>query len=127
MMLTTKIIEAAEHCARTLIRALNGDLEPHRLPDTGVNAAEYSYRQRAAHLLYMCAEVKRFVEEATPVGYIAAAESLTYSATSAVWREYMVKREKAMRWLGFVQGALWAQNQATIDELKRMNMPDGPH
>ncbi len=36
------------------------------------------------------------------------------------------RREKAMRWLGFVQGALWASGRATIEELKNMNRPDGP-
>jgi hypothetical protein len=33
------------------------------------------------------------------------------------------KREKAMRWLGFVQGALWWLGMMTIDELKNMNKP----
>jgi len=32
-------------------------------------------------------------------------------------------REKAMRWLGFIQGALWTKGLATIDELKDMNRP----
>jgi hypothetical protein len=36
------------------------------------------------------------------------------------------RREKAMRWLGFVQGALWAKGLATIDDLKSMNRPDEP-
>lgn len=33
--------------------------------------------------------------------------------------------EKAMRWLGFVQGVLWAHGLAEISELKDMNKPDG--
>lgn len=33
------------------------------------------------------------------------------------------KREKAMRWLGFLQGALWGQGLASIDEMKHWNMP----
>lgn len=35
------------------------------------------------------------------------------------------RREKAMRWLGFLQGALWAQKLMTIDQAKDMNRPEG--
>lgn len=34
------------------------------------------------------------------------------------------KTEKAMRWLGFVQGALWMTGLASVDELKDMNKPE---
>lgn len=33
------------------------------------------------------------------------------------------RREKAFRWLGFVQGALWCLDEYTIDELKLHNAP----
>lgn len=33
------------------------------------------------------------------------------------------RREKAMRWLGFVQGWLWASGYCTIDEMKEANKP----
>lgn len=36
------------------------------------------------------------------------------------------RREKAMRWLGFVQGALWVGGDADIETLKGMNRPDEP-
>lgn len=49
------------------------------------------------HLIYMCQEAAKFTN-----------------------------REKAMRWLGFIQGALWTNGAATIDELKDMNRPDEP-
>lgn len=51
----------------------------------------------AAHLLWMCEE------------------GPTYAAN---------RREKAMRWLGFVQGAMWILDLATIEQLKAMNRPD---
>lgn len=35
------------------------------------------------------------------------------------------KVEKAMRWLGFVQGVLWSTDFRTVDDLRRDNMPDG--
>lgn len=33
------------------------------------------------------------------------------------------RREKAMRWLGFAQGTVWALGWATIDEMKEHNRP----
>lgn len=53
---------------------------------------------RWAHLIFMCEE------------------GLTYAVE---------RREKAMRWLGFVQGALWALDAAPIEALKNMNRPEG--
>lgn len=35
------------------------------------------------------------------------------------------RREKVIRWLGFMQGVLWAEQAATLDELKSMNAPPG--
>ena len=35
------------------------------------------------------------------------------------------RREKAFRWLGFIQGALWSYRMYTIEELKNHNKPDG--
>lgn len=35
------------------------------------------------------------------------------------------KREKLMRWLGFMQGAWWTAGVYSVDELKAHNMPDG--
>lgn len=37
-------------------------------------------------------------------------------------REFTSDREtKAMRWLDFIQGVMWAHGVSTIDELKAMN------
>jgi hypothetical protein len=33
------------------------------------------------------------------------------------------RREKAMRWLGFVQGYLWTATYCTIEDLKKVNRP----
>lgn len=35
------------------------------------------------------------------------------------------KVEKANRWLGYAQGVIAAKGWATLEELKRANMPDG--
>lgn len=33
--------------------------------------------------------------------------------------------EKKFRWLGFIQGVLWAEGIVSLDQLKRANMPNG--
>ena len=43
------------------------------------------------------------------------AETLTWPAE---------RLEKKFRWLGFIQGVLWAEGVASVDTLKKMNMPD---
>lgn len=53
-----------------------------------------------SHLLWMCLEAKTFVADETP------------SAASL---------EKAMRWLGFLQGALWSLGVYSIDQMKDDN------
>lgn len=36
------------------------------------------------------------------------------------------RREKLMRWLGFLQGVLWMGNYYTLEELANHNRPDVP-
>lgn len=50
------------------------------------------------HLLFVCAEIPKFLDEQ--------------------------RIDKAMRWLGFAQGVVWAGGMASIDSLKEMNRPD---
>jgi len=52
---------------------------------------------RLGHCLWMLDEVDSFVREG--------------------------RLEKAFRWLGFIQGALWSQNVYTIDEMRDHNRP----
>jgi hypothetical protein len=49
------------------------------------------------HLLFMCVEGQKLVDEE--------------------------KVEKAMRWLGFLQGVLWANSWFCLDELKNHSRP----
>lgn len=50
------------------------------------------------HLLWMCSEVAVLLNED--------------------------RVEKAMRWLGFMQGAFWALGVRTIEQMKEDNMPE---
>ena len=34
------------------------------------------------------------------------------------------RRDKVFRWLGFIQGVLWAKNIFTLEQLKNHNRPD---
>ena len=128
-MKTDEIIGAARACARKILEIseeMGVDPPPHvRLPD--LTKVPWRARDGHGHLLFMCDEIERFVNEAVPHGYAAAAESLKIESRTLIreWIAYANKREKAMRWLGFVQGTLWGWGLATIEELKQMNAPTG--
>ncbi len=71
-----------------------------------------------AHLAFMCEEGIRMMQEAerhlTSDGFLPVAAQESFHS----------KKEKAMRWLGFIQGALWGAGLTTIEEMKHVNMPE---
>ena len=46
-----------------------------------------------------------------------------YESLSADARARNTRREKFMRWLGFVQGVFWCRSVYTIEEMKQHNRP----
>lgn len=54
------------------------------------------------HLLWMCEETRKFIAP------------LAMEATQG-------DREKAMRWLGFIQGVLWTSGVYSIEDMKNHN------
>jgi hypothetical protein len=58
---------------------------------------------RLNHLLWMVGETRTFLDRL------------------AGDRDDRGDREKAMRWLGFIQGGLWSLGVSTIDEMKNHN------
>lgn len=52
------------------------------------------------HIVWMCQEAKKFVAEG--------------------------RKDKAFRWLGFIQGVLWTKGEYTIEELANHSRPDVP-
>ena len=64
---------------------------------TAHKAQTLTSSQRAAHYKFMCLEAQKFVDEG--------------------------RIEKAMRWLGFIQGVLWHGEYFTLDELKEHSRP----
>jgi hypothetical protein len=65
----------------------------------GVRALKNVDNPNPGHLVWMCEEVPKFLDEG--------------------------RIEKAMRWLGFIQGVIVAKKLITIEEAKRLNDP-GP-
>jgi len=60
------------------------------------------------HLLSMCDQIEEMLEKVEKLPCISA-------ESEAAW-------EKANRWLGFMQGVLWAQGSFTLNELKGHNI-----
>jgi hypothetical protein len=53
---------------------------------------------RISHLMFMCQEAQKFVDEG--------------------------RVEKAMRWLGFLQGVMWKDDWYSLNDLKNHSRPD---
>lgn len=62
--------------------------------------AEVSPGEETGHLLWMCDEARQFIAQG--------------------------RIEKAMRWLGFLQGMFYARGLFTIDQLGNHSRPDTP-
>lgn len=76
-------------------------VEPRKMSDDDTlrKGPEVGDVDWAAHLNYMCVEAQKFVDEG--------------------------RVEKAMRWLGFLQGVLWESGEFSLDDLKNHSRPDG--
>lgn len=57
--------------------------------------------------------------------HATAAEHLAWMLNSCTLFYFEGKPQKANRWLGYVQGVMAALSYATLEELKRANMPPG--
>ena len=70
------------------------DVQPKQMSDDQAKTVSHllSSSTRVAHYKFMCAQASVFAESG--------------------------QREKAMRWLGFLQGVLWSRNLFTLAELK---------
>ena len=58
---------------------------------------QWTVEERASHLVWMCDQIDEFVAAG--------------------------RRDKAMRWIGFLQGFLWREGQFTVEELGKHSMP----
>jgi hypothetical protein len=100
-----KVKEVADRYEKVIRRAVEiisegrFSSEPGRGPVT-VPWTQWSQANRASHLLFACAEMKRFIDGD--------------------------RMEKACRWLGWIQGTFTALGVYTIDECGNHNRPDPP-
>ena len=124
MMADDKVIELFKfYAALDPTTARSHDLkefEPEKLPDSFYKLTFFSENGGAQigltaavrHASWMAAEAIKFVEEAkSGMREPTASEWLRVNAGRS-------KREKAHRWLGFIQGVLWMAGCFTLDELK---------
>lgn len=95
--------KVTEICAKYAadIRSTRPDMAAERLPDAGAKfMAHYiSPLAMTQHMLFLCEEIPKLM------------------AAGRV--------EKAMRWLGWLQGALWGTNFETLEDAKMRNAPEG--
>jgi hypothetical protein len=69
-----------------------------------------------AHALTMIPKMRNMLADVATLGD----EPLSIAVASG----YIQKREKLMRWLGFLQGVLFAFGIYTVDEMRAHNKPD---
>jgi hypothetical protein len=93
--MTTEKLKSMFAFYREMLDGLYPKLEYCQMDElsTRVLAGEIIASARAAHYKFMCDKAQSFVEAG--------------------------RTEKAMRWLGFLQGALWRDEICTLDELKQ--------
>lgn len=89
-------LAAAEQTIRAEFRSAGQvEVEPHRLSSEELDHTSVVSDEFHQHLLWLCVAGRQLVDEG--------------------------RTDKAMRWLGFVQGCLFAVGISTIAELKEAN------
>lgn len=88
----------------------NGYAPARSDPNSRISLSNPNDKHRLlCHLAWMCHEAKRFL--------IDSMEQYPGGTQSKI--------EKAMRWLGYIQGCLACLDLYTVEELRRHNMPEG--
>lgn len=104
-------------------------LLPARMEDPTLRSFEVSREVVWAHLAFVCETGKVLAAEAAQFqkeGFMMLEVDESPIAGEERLRAAKSRMEKAMRWLGFVQGALWMgvnDTYVSLEELKKMNMP----
>lgn len=97
---TKKVTEVCASYA-DMLRRMSGLNSAVRLPEEYATevAGNIPPEEWTEHLLFICEETPRLMEAG--------------------------RVEKAMRWLGWLQGVLWATDHETLEEAKLRNAPEG--
>jgi len=80
-----------------VIDVVNRYLKNGRFENYTPEKAENEYSSGTKHILYMLHEIPKFIEAG--------------------------RKEKAMRWLGFIQGWMWCEDIYEIKDFKNHNKP----
>jgi hypothetical protein len=78
--------------ARETLQAAYPGIQAERDPKVSAVTSPGRELRRVGHLLWMCGEIQAYLDTD--------------------------QRERAMRWLGFVQGSLWLMDLRSIDEMR---------
>lgn len=97
-MTPQKVRQCLQYLSVTIAHLGDGTLHPERMVSHCMAGASSTatLRDTLAHLLWMTTEARTFPDD---------------------------KIGKMNRWLGFVQGSLWAMGYVTIEQMKNLNMP----
>jgi hypothetical protein len=90
-------LEAEVQIRDTLLKSASPPPRQFGAAETCVLNSAVAYANELAHLRFMCEEAQKFVDQG--------------------------RIEKAMRWLGFLQGVLWARGFYSLDDLKNHSKP----
>lgn len=126
-MSTEKTKKAFVDCL-SLIRGLgyagpSKRIDPARVIEGAFHHSDYRY-DVFGHLVFMCEEGARLIDE-TEALYTESEENVQDS--DEIYERATSRKEKAMRWLGFLQGALWGAGLTSIEAMKHINMPEAEH
>lgn len=94
-MTDRKILDAVAECKRIVLEC-DKKAVAKRVED---KLEAPAFTEISSHMLYMCEEIPLMLSDG--------------------------RREKVMRWLGFMQGVIWSTYGTSLKSLKKMNMPDG--
>lgn len=82
----------------------------------GYSATRHSESSNLGHVRWMCQETIKFL----PDPYCACGAP-SCDLCHPPPRDTPPNVEKAMRWLGFIQGCLWMVGEKTVDEMREDN------
>lgn len=118
MALATKQIHDLMSKYEELLKSEYPDLLPirHESPVGG--------EQRFQHLLFMCQQIKEFCLEMKHIPHIQDAKSVV-EIHNGIQQVQISRREKTMRWLGWLQAKLHSEGLLSMEQAKRDLMPPG--
>jgi len=105
---------------RRVLRKYDTEIEAETRRFEATNSPFTDALNQLCHVRWMCQEIPKFL----PDPYCACGAPSCDSCHPPP-RETPADLEKAMRWLGFIQGVLWSTGTRSIDEMREDNRAPG--